>query len=137
MAAPSTASAHTIDQAVAASDGCAWGDDAEYLTLHSDLIQTSAGEILGTGFLLWSGTFQENCVVTLKAGAAHGVSTWTEAQLHTEDGSTWGDAGAFGHYAAVYAPTGGQCVAYTVVITSPSGEEATGGRPEFANCSRL
>jgi hypothetical protein len=130
----SPASAHTLDEAVRASAGCAWLSGS-YNNLHSSPVRTSGGTTYGTVHLLWSSTYRQNCVVTLKTGSTHGVATTTRAELFLQSGGSYWEQGDFAHYAAASAATAGVCVAYQGRIQGTSGTWATGGRSTWDNCS--
>lgn len=127
------ASAHTLNEAVRSTAGCGWVSGS-YNTLHSAPIVTQAGARHGTAYLLWSGTYQENCVVALKSGATHGVPTFTAAYLYLGGSEYYNDQGNYAHYAARAFGAAGRCVAYAGIIYTTNGTVATGGRAEYANC---
>ncbi|WP_174546320.1 hypothetical protein [Nocardiopsis dassonvillei] len=129
------ASAHTLDQAVRAGAGCGW-TSGSYTTLHSAGARNSASGInYGTVYLLWSSTYQENCVVTLKTGPAHGVESRTTAYLMLQSpNETVGDDDNYAHYAAVSYPARGRCVAYIGSMYLPGVGLASGGRITYGNC---
>ncbi|WP_159945026.1 MULTISPECIES: hypothetical protein [unclassified Nocardiopsis] len=133
--AAAPASAHTLDEAVRAGAGCGW-TSGSYSTLHSAAVTTNGGTRYGTAYLLWSNTYQQNCVVTIKSGATHGVSTRTAAYLYLSGSGNeyYYDDGNYAHYAARAYGAGGRCVAYAGIIYGTSGTLATGGRSEYGNC---
>lgn len=128
------ASAHTLESAVRSAEGCSWLTGG-YSTLHSDAVQTSGGSTYGTVYLLWSSTYQQNCVVTRKTGATHGVATYTRAELWLQNDRYYYEQGNYSHYASTRAAAAGVCVAYRGSIRGTGGVLATGGRPEWGNCS--
>ncbi|MFJ9552511.1 hypothetical protein ACIRPH_01765 [Nocardiopsis sp. NPDC101807] len=129
------ASAHTLDQAVRAGSGCGW-TSGSYTTLHSDGAHyRPTGIQYGTIYLLWSSTYQENCVVTLKISLAHGVESRTSAYLYMlSPAERVGDDDNYAHYAAVSYPARGRCVAYTGYVYVPFVGPASGGRSAYDNC---
>jgi hypothetical protein len=131
------ASAHTLGEAVRAPAGCAWVSGG-YSTLHSSAVTTPGGTRYGTVYLLWSNTYRQNCVITLKT-SFHGTPTWTTSTLWLQNGLTYRERGDFGHFTATTAAAAGVCVAYRGTISSTSGSTggttATGGRNEWDNCS--
>ncbi|MFC7331119.1 hypothetical protein [Marinactinospora rubrisoli] len=126
------ASAHTLEEAVRSPSGCGWSSGG-YDTLDSEPVTTGSGTRYGTVYLLWSSTYQQNCVVTLKS-SYHGTSTRTGAGLSIQDVGRYGDDGSYAHYAAVARDAAGRCVAYEGYIYSPGGTQAWGGRPSWGNC---
>ncbi|MDT0330307.1 hypothetical protein [Nocardiopsis lambiniae] len=131
------ASAHSLDQAVRAPAGCAWLSGG-YSALHSSAVTTPAGTRYGTVYLLWSNTYRQNCVVTLKT-SFHGTPTWTTSTLWLQNGSRYREQGNYGHFASTTAAAAGVCVAYWGTISSTPGSTggitASGGRLEYDNCS--
>ncbi|WP_026403480.1 hypothetical protein [Actinomadura rifamycini] len=111
--AASPASAHTIGQAVVSEQGCGWPNGDYRILTREDLWDDRNNMPLGEVYVLWNGTYQENCVVTLRVGRAHGVATYTEAVLERQGKATLTDEGSYAHYAAVsgYAP--GTCIRWT------------------------
>ncbi|MFC4560501.1 hypothetical protein ACFO4E_01390 [Nocardiopsis mangrovi] len=138
LAAP-PASAHTVEDAVRAPAGCSWLTGG-YDTLHSSPVTTSSGAVYGRVYLLWSGTYQQNCVITLKPEGSpfHGTATWTQAELFIQPNGRYYEQGDYGHYASTRAATAGLCVAYAGTIRSAPGSSggtvATGGRSSWGNC---
>ncbi|NKY99601.1 hypothetical protein [Nocardiopsis alborubida] len=128
------ASAHTLDQAARASAGCAW-ISGSYSTLHSSPVTTAGGATYGRVYLLWSSTYGQNCVVTLKTGSTHGTPTYTRASLYLQNGSGAHETGDYSHYAAASRAAAGVCVRYSGAIRGTTGTLATGGRSNWANCS--
>ncbi|GAB2884518.1 hypothetical protein [Streptomyces mayteni] len=64
----------------------------------------------------------------------HGVASSTEARLIGLASGTFRDQGSFGHFAAISAPTGGECVSYRGEIISPDGQIAESPQVEFGWC---
>ncbi|MFC4562423.1 hypothetical protein ACFO4E_11220 [Nocardiopsis mangrovi] len=125
LATAGPAAAHTLDEAVRAGDGCGWSSGG-YINQDSGAATTNSGTRLGTVYLLWSGTYQENCVVTLKThSSVHGVATWTESYLYMHPSTGFHrDGDYYSHYAAAEGPTRGVCVSYQGEIRNPSGQIA-------------
>ncbi|MFC4564120.1 hypothetical protein ACFO4E_19855 [Nocardiopsis mangrovi] len=133
LAAAPPAAAHTLDEAVRSGEGCTWASGS-YTTLHSTRL-TYGAEYYGTVYLLWHGGRGENCVVTLKGGATHGVSGYTEAVLRVQGGPTREEGERFSHYAAVNVAARGACVSYEGTIVHPTTlRPVSGGRPGWDNC---
>ncbi|WP_159940620.1 MULTISPECIES: hypothetical protein [unclassified Nocardiopsis] len=136
-ATASPASAHTLGSAVTSSTGCGWSNGA-YTILHSSTISVVEEGRQGTVYLLWNGTYGQNCVVTLKTGPSHGTQTWTWARLYIRTASggyeTRYDEGDYAHYAAKSASTRGVCVAYQGGIEGLNGQDGYAGRTEYGNC---
>ncbi len=127
------ASAHTLEQAVRAGAGCGWSSGG-YTIQDSQTLRTSNGVQLGSIYLMWSSTYQENCVVTLKTGSVHGVSSHVEAHLTGIRSGNFPDTGSYAHYAAAHASLRGECVAYRGSITAPNGDHASSRLVEFGWC---
>lgn len=130
------ASAHTLDEAVRSSAGCKWSGGG-YSVLDSDAVRLSSGTRVGSVYLLWSGTYQQNCVVTLRTGAAHGVVGTTAAYLYIQTSTGYRsehDIDAYAHFAAVPAATRGVCVGYEGSVAF-GGNRGFGGRgTQWDNC---
>lgn len=134
------ASAHTLDQAVRAAAGCGWSSGS-YTLQHSSAIRKWSGSgytgaIVGNVHLLWSSTYQQNCVVTLKV-AAHGTNTLTRATLNVQrsgNSVSYVDSGQYAHYAAVARNTRGECVSYSGFVRPIPAEANYGGRSSWGNC---
>ncbi|GAB3473374.1 hypothetical protein [Nocardiopsis coralliicola] len=109
----SPASAHTLGQAVVSDLGCGWKDGRYTELTREDIWDSGNNMPLGEVYVLWSGSYQENCVVTLRVGRADGVASYTEAVLERRGSSTVTDEGEYAHYAAAsgYAP--GTCIRWT------------------------
>lgn len=107
-----------------------------WITRTSDAgaITTTGGTRFGTAYPPWSDTYQENRVVTLREGAMHGVASSTEARLIGSESGTFRDQGSFSHFAAISAPTGGECASYRGGIISPDGQIAESPQVEFGWC---
>ncbi|QFG20487.1 hypothetical protein [Actinomadura sp. WMMB 499] len=111
MAAP--ASAHTIREAVVAGSGCGWSNGDYRILTREDLWDNKNNMPLGEVYVLWSGSYQENCVVTLRVGRADGVRSYTEAVLERRGMKTLTDEGNYAHYAAVSGYAAGTCIRWT------------------------
>ncbi|OOC54092.1 MULTISPECIES: hypothetical protein [Nocardiopsis] len=140
LLSPAAASAHTLGDAARSSGGCGWASGS-YTTLDSRPIRRWSGSgwngaQTGTVYLLWSNTYQENCVVTLKSHA-HGTSTLTTAILYLynpPEGDAYTDRGNYGHYAAVSRSAAGRCVRFHGSIDTTDGSTSQGTRTTWGNC---
>ncbi|MEO3796650.1 hypothetical protein ABGB14_41185 [Nonomuraea sp. B10E15] len=137
--APAPASAHSLSDIVRSSEGCGWSSGS-YTNQDSRSAVNRNGSRYGTVYLLWSGTYGENCVVTRKE-SWHGTLTWTNAELHYRSSGSGAegvvqDEGQYGHYAAITQKTSGHCVRFLGSISSGGhgGPLATGSRDEWGNC---
>ncbi|TDC07378.1 hypothetical protein E1267_13665 [Nonomuraea longispora] len=106
----SPASAHTLSQAVVSDKGCGWSNGSYTQLKREDLWDDKNNMPLGEVYVLWSGTYQENCVVTLRVGRADGVAGYTEAMLERQGKKPITDEGNYAHYAAVSAKAAGTCI---------------------------
>lgn len=133
--AASPASAHTIGEAVVSEQGCGW-PNGRYTTLtREDLWDDRNNMPLGEVWVLWNGTYQENCVVTLRVGRADGVASYTEAVLERQGGSTIRDEGNYAHYAAAAGYAAGTCIRWTGSIKAIYGGGIYGTTTQWRYCS--
>ncbi|GAA3774772.1 hypothetical protein GCM10022225_73170 [Plantactinospora mayteni] len=109
----SPASAHTLGQAVVSAQGCGWPNGAYTVLTRVDLWDDRNNMPLGEVYVLWNGSYQENCVVTLRVGRADGVASYTEAVLERRGMSTVRDEGNYAHYAAASGYAAGTCIRWT------------------------
>ncbi|MGW4793380.1 hypothetical protein ACWEPC_13360, partial [Nonomuraea sp. NPDC004297] len=82
VAAP--ASAHTLREAVVSAQGCGWSNGSYTQLTREDLWDDRNNMPLGEVYILWSGTYKENCVLTLRVGRADGVASYTQAVLERQ-----------------------------------------------------
>ncbi|MEO3799536.1 hypothetical protein [Nonomuraea sp. B1E8] len=113
MFVASPASAHTLSQAVVSEQGCGWPNGAYTELTREDLWDNGNNMPLGEVYVLWNGTYQENCVVTLRVGRADGVASYTEAVLERQGMKTIKDEGNYAHYAAASGKAAGTCIRWT------------------------
>lgn len=132
----SPASAHTLDEAVRSADGCKWYNGSYTLQHSNGIILRNGTTRLGTAYLLWSPTYQQNCAIALKThSSVHGVSTWTEIHLYVYPSTGYfRDGGYYGHFAAAYGSTRGSCVSYQGEIRTTSGQSAISSRVDPSWC---
>ncbi|MGW0561745.1 hypothetical protein ACWDZ4_14310 [Streptomyces sp. NPDC003016] len=97
-------------------------------TLDSRTILNPAGAENGTVYLLWSGTYGENCVVT-PTTAGHGISQSMSARLGVQGVGSYTDSGTCSHFAAVSRNAAGKCVNSSGSISGSSA-----GRDSYGNC---
>ncbi|REE98247.1 hypothetical protein [Thermomonospora umbrina] len=114
--AASPASAHTIGEAVVSNQGCGWANGGYTVLQRDDLWDRDNNMPLGEVYVLWNGTYRENCIVTLRVGRADGVASWTEAVLERQGMPTLRDEGNYAHYAAVSGYAAGTCIKWTGAI---------------------
>lgn len=114
----SPASAHTLGEAVAAAQGCGWPNGGYTVLTREDLWDDRNNMPLGEVYVLWSRTYQENCVLTLRVGRADGVASYTEAVLERQGMSTIRDEGNYAHYAAASGYAAGTCIRWTGSIAA-------------------
>jgi hypothetical protein len=107
------ASAHTLHEAVVSSQGCGWPNGSYKTLTREDLWDDRNNMPLGEVYVLWSGTYQENCVLTLRVGRADGVASYTEAVLERQGRSTIRDEGNYAHFAAASGSAAGTCIRWT------------------------
>ncbi|GAB3430614.1 hypothetical protein [Actinophytocola sediminis] len=107
------ASAHTLGEAVVSAQGCGWSNGAYTELTRTDIWDDGNNMPLGEVYVLWSGSYQENCVVTLRVGRAHGVASYTEAVLERQGRPTITDEGNYAHYAAASGKAAGTCIRWT------------------------
>ncbi|TDC91435.1 hypothetical protein E1292_42595 [Nonomuraea deserti] len=113
MFVASPASAHTLREAVVSEQGCGWPNGAYTQLTREDLWDNGNNMPLGEVYVLWSGSYQENCVVTLRVGRADGVASYTEAVLERQGMKTIKDEGNYAHYAAASGKAAGTCIRWT------------------------
>ncbi len=111
--AASPASAHTLREAVRSAQGCGWSNGSYTVLLRHDLWDDLNNMPLGEVYVLWSGTYQENCVVTLRVARADGVASHTEAVLERQGRTTVRDEGNYAHYAAASGYAADTCIKWT------------------------
>jgi hypothetical protein len=111
MASP--ASAHTLREAVVSAQGCGWPNGQYTQLTREDLWDDRNNMPLGEVYVLWNGSYQENCVVTLRVGRADGVASYTEAVLERQGMSTVRDEGNYAHYAAASGYAANTCIRWT------------------------
>ncbi|MGW3345107.1 hypothetical protein ACWDA3_17480 [Nonomuraea rubra] len=109
----SPASAHTLREAVVSGSGCGWPNGSYQQLTREDLWDDRNNMPLGEVYVLWSSSYQENCVVTLRVGRADGVAGYTEAVLERQGRPTLRDEGNYAHYAAVSGYAAGTCIRWT------------------------
>ncbi|GAA3689154.1 hypothetical protein GCM10022224_063290 [Nonomuraea antimicrobica] len=109
----SPASAHTLREAVVSEQGCGWPNGAYTQLIRNDLWDDQNNMPLGEVYVLWNGTYQENCVVTLRVGRADGVASYTEAVLERQGRTTIRDEGNYAHYAAASGYAADTCIKWT------------------------
>ncbi|PZG20852.1 hypothetical protein C1I95_08810 [Micromonospora craterilacus] len=109
----SPASAHTLGQAVVSALGCGWPNGAYTVLTREDLWDNRNNMPLGEVYVLWSSSYQENCVLTLRVGRADGVASYTEAVLERQGMRTVRDEGNYAHYAAASGYAAGTCIRWT------------------------
>ncbi|TDD23387.1 hypothetical protein [Nonomuraea diastatica] len=109
----SPASAHTLREAVVSAQGCGWPNGAYTELTREDLWDDRNNMPLGEVYVLWNGTYRENCVVTLRVGRADGVASYTEAVLERQGMETIKDEGNYAHYAAASGKAAGTCIRWT------------------------
>ncbi|MEV4070217.1 hypothetical protein ACGFJC_27125 [Nonomuraea fuscirosea] len=133
------ASAHSLSGAVRSPKGCGWSSGG-YTTQDSRAVVNRKGTRYGRVYLLWSGKYGQNCVVTLKS-AWHGRATFTQAALFYRSSGSGAedvvkDDGRLRHYAAVKQHTAGQCVRFYGAVSSGGhgGPLAEGARDSWGNC---
>ncbi|TCP56814.1 hypothetical protein EV191_101760 [Tamaricihabitans halophyticus] len=112
------ASAHTIGEAVVSPQGCNWSNGGYTQLRRTDLWDNQNNMPLGEVYVLWSGTYQENCIVTLRVGRADGVASYTEAVLERQGMSTIRDEGNYSHFAAAKGKAAGTCIRWTGSIAA-------------------
>lgn len=133
--AASPASAHNLSEIVVAEKGCGWPNGGYTVLDWADIWDTRNNMPLATGYLLWNGRYQENCVVTQRVGRAHGVTDYTEAVLERQGLNPVSDSGQYAHYAAVSAAAPGRCVRWWSYVHSLYGGGIWGtGRSAWGNC---
>ncbi|TDE60313.1 hypothetical protein E1295_00245 [Nonomuraea mesophila] len=122
----SPASAHTIAQAVVSDQGCGWANGSYTQLKREDIWDDKNNMPLGEVYVLWNGTYQENCVVTLRVGRADGVAGYTEAVLERQGKAIVKDVGNYAHFAAASAKAAGTCIRWTGYIKRLYGGGITG-----------
>ncbi|MFC4010068.1 hypothetical protein ACFOY2_22765 [Nonomuraea purpurea] len=136
MFAASPASAHDLSSVVTSEQGCGWPNGSYSVLDWADIPDRRNNITLATGYLLWNGQYQENCVVTKRVGQAHGVTGFTEAILERQGKNPVSDSGQYAHYAAVSAYAAGTCVKWWSSIQTLGGGPIWGtGRSSWGNCS--
>lgn len=109
----SPASAHTLGEAVVSERGCGWPNGDYTQLTREDIWDDRNNMPLGEVYVLWNGTYQENCVVTLRVGRADGVASYTEAVLERQGRRTVRDEGNYAHYAAASGYAADTCIRWT------------------------